>query len=72
MGGIPVSFIDPKRTSQLCTVCGGQLQEDRLYRRKLWCSNCKRLMDRDLVASLNIAYKGRARFTHLEDFQLKR
>jgi putative transposase len=62
--GIPVSFIDPKRTSQLCPRCGGQLQEDRLYRRKLLCVNCRKSMDRDLVASLNIAYKGWARFTH--------
>jgi putative transposase len=56
--------IDPKRTSQLCPRCGGQLQEDRLCRRKLWCVNCRKSMDRDLVASLNIAYNGWARFTH--------
>jgi putative transposase len=62
--GIPVLFIDPKRTSKLCPVCRGQLQEDRLYRRKLWCSKCRRFMDRDVAASLNIAYKGWARFTH--------
>ncbi|MEO9310108.1 MAG: transposase, partial [Nitrososphaera sp.] len=54
---IPVSFIAPKRTSQLCPVCGGTLQEDRPYRRKLWCSNCMRFMDRDAVASMNITYK---------------
>ncbi|MEO9308716.1 MAG: transposase, partial [Nitrososphaera sp.] len=62
--GIPVLFIDPKRTSQLCPRCGGQLQGDRLYRRKLWCSNCMRFMDRDVVASMNIAYKGWTRFCH--------
>jgi putative transposase len=62
--GIPVSFIDPKRTNQLCPVCGGTLQEDRPYRRKLWCSNCERLMDRDVVASMNIAYNGWSRFCH--------
>ncbi|MEM3065132.1 MAG: transposase, partial [Candidatus Nitrosotenuis sp.] len=62
--GIPVCYIDPKRTSKLCPVCGGSLQEDRLNRRKLWCSNCGRLMDRDVVASMNVAYKGWARFTH--------
>ncbi|MDE1832087.1 IS200/IS605 family accessory protein TnpB-related protein [Candidatus Nitrosotalea okcheonensis] len=26
--GIQVQFIDPKRTSQLCPVCGGKLQEE--------------------------------------------
>jgi putative transposase len=62
--GIPVMFVDPKRTSQLCPRCGGQLQEDRLYRRSLWCNNCRRVMNRDVVASMNIAYKGWARFTH--------
>jgi putative transposase len=62
--GIPVLFIDPKRTSQLCPVCGGTLQEDRLYCCKLWCSNCMKLMDRDIVASMNMAYKGWSRFCH--------
>ncbi|MEO9308762.1 MAG: transposase [Nitrososphaera sp.] len=62
--GIPVWFVDPKRTSQLCPICGGRLQEDRLRRRSLWCNNCRRVMNRDVVASMNIAYKGWARFTH--------
>jgi putative transposase len=61
---IPVIFIDPKRTSMLCPVCGKRIQEDRQNRRKLWCNNCMKSMDRDVVASLNIAYKGWARFTH--------
>jgi putative transposase len=62
--GVPVRFEDPKCTSKLCPVCGKRIQEDRQNRRKLWCSNCMKLMDRDVVASLNIAYKGWARFTH--------
>ncbi len=62
--GIPVRFVDPKRTSQLCPICGDRLQEDRLSHRKLWCINCKRIMDRDVVASMNISYKGWARFIH--------
>ncbi|MBI5377174.1 MAG: IS200/IS605 family element transposase accessory protein TnpB [Thaumarchaeota archaeon] len=62
--GIPVQFVDPKHTSQLCPVCGDRIQEDRLHRRKLWCSNCKRVMDRDVVAALNISYKGWSRFCH--------
>jgi len=60
--GIPVIFVDPKCTSKLCPICGDRIQEDRQNRRKLWCSNCKRSMDRDVVASMNIAYKGRSRF----------
>ncbi len=62
--GIPVRFVDPKRTSQLCPICGGKLQEDRFHRRKLLCINCKRSMDRDVIASMNIAYKGWSRFFH--------
>ncbi|MDE1871991.1 MAG: transposase [Thaumarchaeota archaeon] len=62
--GIPVQFVDPKRTSQICPICGDRIQEDRLHRRKLWCINCKRVMDRDVVAALNISYKGWSRFCH--------
>ena len=62
--GIPVGFVDPKRTSQLCPICGKKCQEDRFQHRKLLCINCKRSMDRDVVASLNISYKGWARLIH--------
>jgi len=62
--GIPVRFVNPRRTSKLCPVCGDRIQEDMYNRRKLWCSNCRKSMDRDVVASLNISYKGWARFTH--------
>ena len=62
--GIPVRFVDPRRTSQLCPICGDRIQEDRFQLRKLWCTNCKRSMDRDVVASLNISYKGWSRFCH--------
>jgi putative transposase len=62
--GIPVYLVDPKRISKLCPICGDRIQEDKLNRRKLWCSNCGKSMDRDVVASMNIAHKGWARFTH--------
>jgi len=62
--GIPVRFVNPKRTSTMCPVCGDRIQGDMYNRRRLWCSNCRRTMDRDVVASLNISYKGWARFTH--------
>ena len=62
--GIPVRFVDPKCTSQLCPICGERLQEDSPNRRKLLCSNCGRSMDRDVVASMNIAHKGWTRFIH--------
>ncbi len=62
--GIPVSFVDPKGTSKLCPICGDRIQEDKFQLRKLWCTNCKRSMDRDVVASMNISYKGWSRFCH--------
>jgi putative transposase len=60
--GIPVCKIDPRCTSTLCPACGGGLQGDRQKRRDLWCGNCKRWQDRDVVAAMNIAYKGLHRF----------
>lgn len=65
--GIPVKFIDPRRTSKLCPKCGKRIQEDRQNRRKVWCNNCIIQMDRDVVASMNIAYKGWTRFIHPRD-----
>ena len=62
--GIPVNFVNPKGTSKLCPVCAKRLQEDRENRRKMWCGNCKRLMNRDVVASMNIAYRGGLVFIH--------
>jgi putative transposase len=62
--GIPVSFVDPRRTSMLCPICRGLLQEDEQNRRKLMCINCMKSMDRDVIASLNIAYKEWSRFCH--------
>lgn len=62
--GIPVLFVDPKRTSKICPVCGERIQEDRLSRRKVLCLNCNKQMDRDVLASMNIACKGWSRFCH--------
>ncbi len=59
---IPVCFVDPRCTSQLCPICGDRTQEDRFQHRKLWCGNCRRSMDRDVVAAMNISYKGMHRF----------
>ncbi|MGB9004069.1 MAG: transposase [Nitrosotalea sp.] len=60
--GIPVRFVSPVRTSILCPICGSRTQEDQYQHRQLWCSSCKRTMDRDVVAAMNISYKGLRRF----------
>lgn len=62
--GLPVNFVDPKRTSKMCPICGERIQEDYSNKRKLLCINCGKSMDRDVVASMNIAHKGWARFIH--------
>ncbi|PJC50104.1 MAG: hypothetical protein CO032_06535 [Nitrosopumilales archaeon CG_4_9_14_0_2_um_filter_34_16] len=65
--GIPVVFVDPKRTSKLCPICGCRVQEDKKNQRKLMCINCKKSMDRDVLAAMNISYKAWSRFTHARD-----
>ena len=60
--GIPVRFVSPVRTSILCPICGSRTQEDQYQHRQSWCSSCKRTMDRDVVAAMNISYKGLQRF----------
>ncbi len=60
--GIPVRFVSPVRTSILCPICGDRTQEDRAQHRQVWCSSCKKLMDRDIVAAMNISYKGLQKF----------
>ena len=51
-----------RSTSIVCPRCGERLQSDRQLRRKLWCIKCRWLMDRDEVAAINIALRGRLRF----------
>jgi putative transposase len=63
--GVPIiqlSKSETRGTSKQCPVCGERLQEDMQRRRQLWCSVCKRWFDRDLVAIMNISYRGWLRF----------
>ncbi|MGI0024334.1 MAG: zinc ribbon domain-containing protein [Nitrososphaera sp.] len=63
--GLPIiqlSVKETRGTSQLCPRCGKKItQVDRLTR-QLWCDLCKRWIDRDVVAAMNLAIKGRSRF----------
>ncbi|MHB1908461.1 MAG: IS200/IS605 family accessory protein TnpB-related protein [Nitrososphaerales archaeon] len=69
--GIPVIHLTKKETrgtSLECPSCGERLQkafknEVQRKRRDLWCSKCKRWLDRDLVATMNISYRGWLRFS---------
>jgi putative transposase len=60
--GIPIRFVSPVRTSILCPICGNRTRKDAEQHRQVWCSSCKRMMDRDVVATMNISYKGLQRF----------
>ena len=63
--GIPVIQLtkgETRGTSQLCPQCGKRItQVDRKFR-QLWCAECKKWMDRDVVAAMNISIKGLQRF----------
>ncbi|HVH14631.1 MAG TPA: zinc ribbon domain-containing protein, partial [Candidatus Angelobacter sp.] len=63
--GLPVirlSKKDTRGTSVTCPQCGERLREDKQLRRKLWCGRCRVMMDRDMVAAINLARRGRLRF----------
>ena len=63
--GLPVIRLTKKETrgtSAVCPRCGERLQSDREHHRELWCSTCKKWTDRDIIAAINIARKGRLRF----------
>lgn len=63
--GVPVIQLtksETRGTSKLCPVCGERLQEDRSHKRQLWCQKCKKWKDRDVVAVMNISYRGWLRF----------
>jgi putative transposase len=67
--GIPIvqlSTRDTRGTSKLCPRCGKKItQVDRKKTRQLWCGQCRRLMDRDVMAAMNISIKaGWSRVDH--------
>jgi putative transposase len=58
--GIPIielSSAQTRGTSQQCPRCRKRVQEahytDIIHKRQLWCSECKKWMDRDVVAVMN-------------------
>ena len=63
--GLPVIRLSRRETrgsSASCPRCGERLQSDKRLRRKLWCGKCRVVMDRDMVAAVNLARRGRVRF----------
>jgi putative transposase len=63
--GLPIIRLSRRETrgsSVTCPRCGERLQSDKRLKRKLWCSKCRIVMDRDMVAAVNLARRGRVRF----------
>jgi len=63
--GLPVIRLSRRETrgsSVSCPRCGERLQSDKRLERKLWCGKCRVVMDRDMVAAVNLARRGRVRF----------
>src|SRR2546426_3571554 len=63
--GLPIIRLSRRETrgsSVTCPRCGERLQSDKRLERKLWCGKCRLVMDRDMVAAINLARRGRVRF----------
>ena len=63
--GLPIIGLSRHQTrgsSVTCPRCGERLQSDKRLQRKLWCGKCRVVMDRDRVAAVNLAWRGRVRF----------
>src|SRR3989449_7087472 len=59
---IRLSRRETRGSSMTCPRCGERLQSDKRLARKLWCGKCRVVMDRDRVAAVNLARRGRVRF----------
>ncbi|MDW8013545.1 MAG: transposase [Archaeoglobaceae archaeon] len=55
---LPVKYVKPQNTSKTCPLCSGSMApyEDRLMK----CSNCGFILDRDVIAVLNLQIGGRS------------
>src|SRR5205807_2953892 len=63
--GLPIIHLSRRETrgsSVTCPRCGERLQSDKRLQRKLWCGRCRVVMDRDRVAAIILAWRGRVRF----------
>ena len=63
--GVPVIQLtkaETRNTSQLCPRCRKKITQGDRKTRQLWCTECKKLTDRDIVAAMNLSVKGLARF----------
>ncbi|MDA4131883.1 MAG: RNA-guided endonuclease TnpB family protein [Thaumarchaeota archaeon] len=57
--GVPVEFVNPSRTSQICSKCGFVNKKLKLTERSWRCPQCGCQLDRDLNAAVNIERRGK-------------
>src|SRR2546428_13699239 len=60
-GSIRIASRSASQPTFSCQRCGERLQSDKRLERKLWCGNCRIVTDRDMVAAINLARRGRGR-----------
>jgi len=63
--GLPVIRLSRREiigSSVSCPRCGERLRSDKRLKRKLWCSSCRVVLGRDMVAAVNLSRRGRVRF----------
>jgi putative transposase len=56
--GIPVVFLDPRRTSRTCPQCGHSSRSNRVGQSNFRCVACNYRGNADAVAAINIARRG--------------
>jgi putative transposase len=56
--GIPVVFVDPRRTSRMCPRCGHSTRSNRADQSNFRCVTCDYRGNADAVAAINIARRG--------------
>ena len=54
IAGVKTRKVSPKNTSQVCPKCGEQVTHSK---RQAWCEVCSKNLDRDILASRNIALR---------------
>lgn len=55
--GLAVEYVNPRRTSSLCPICGHKLKKSPNGQRLLRCKKCKLEFDRDVIATYNLYKK---------------
>jgi len=56
--GVPVVFVDPACTSQMCSVCGYTAKHNRISQETFKCRQCGHASHADINAALNISALG--------------